>query len=186
MNTVPSRLPLDAATHLPTIRSFDQLSKFLRGGTSDEEGRLVSAGMRQLAERIEAIIGALRASRERLSVAPMLVELLDVLRGHRKQVLELGLPWRGLYEYAGYLQALTNFRVLIGQWLLDGGPRSRQLSLTAEDFELVGWRTLGEGMLLIDMYEQWSAAGQTEESGLASLPEPQVERAIRWWHKLRL
>jgi hypothetical protein len=180
-----SRLPLDAATHLPTIRSFEQLSQFLRGSAEDEEAALVSGGMRQLASRIEAIVGALRESRARSEIAPMLVDLLDVLRAHRKQIVNLGLPWRGLYEYAGYLQALTNFRVLIGQWLLDGGPRSTQLLLTAEDFELVAWRTLGEGMLLMDMYEHW-ASEESDESGLGSLPEPQVQRAIRWWHKLRL
>ena len=101
-------------------------------------------------------------------------------------VVHLGLPWRGLYEYAGYLQALTNFRVLIGQWLLEGGPGSGRLLLTAEDFELVAWRTLGEGMLLIDMYEQWLSHESPPESGLGSLPEPQVQRAIRWWKKLRL
>ncbi|HKB54446.1 MAG TPA: hypothetical protein VKD22_10620 [Ramlibacter sp.] len=179
------RLPLDATTHFPTIRSYEQLSQFLRGSSGDQESQFVSAGMRQLAERIEAIIGALRESRARATAAPMLVDLLDVLRAHRKQVVHLGMPWRGLYEYAGYLHALTNFRVLIGQWLLDGGPRTSQLGLTAEDFELVAWRTLGEGMLLIDMYEQWGD-NEAQESGLASLPDPQVQRAIRWWHKLRL
>ena len=102
--------------------------------------------------------------------------------GHRRSV---GLPWRGLYEYAAYLQALNNFRVLIGQWLLDGGPRSVELLLTAEDFELVAWRTLGEGMLMIDMYEQWLASG-TKESALGALEEPQVQRAVQWWRKLRL
>lgn len=181
-----SRLPLDATTHLPTIRSYEQLSQFLRGSTDDEDAQIVSAGMRQLAERIEAIIAALHESRERVTAAPALVDLLDVLRAHRRQVVNLGLPWRGLYEYAGYLQALTNFRVLIGQWLLDGGPRTTQLQLTAEDFELVAWRTLGEGMLLIDMYEQWTAGDEPPESGLAPLREPQVQRAIRWWKKLRL
>jgi hypothetical protein len=179
------RLPLDAATQLPTIRSFEQLSQFLRGAAGDEEAALVSGGMRQLAARIETIIGALRESRARASAAPMLVDLLDVLRSHRKQIVNLGMPWRGLYEYAGYLQALTNFRVLIGQWLLEGGSRSTQLVLTPEDFELVAWRTLGEGMLLMDMYEHW-VDEESDESGLGALPEPQVQRAIRWWHKLRL
>jgi hypothetical protein len=181
----PSRLALDASTHLPTIRSFEQLSEFLHGSAGDAEAALISGGMRELAGSVETIIGALRESRARVAVAPLLVDLLDVLRAHRKQVVNLGLPWRGLYEYAGYLQALTNFRVLIGQWLLDGGPRSTQLLLSAEDFELVAWRTLGEGMLLIDMYEHW-VDEEAEESGLGALPEPQVQRAIRWWHKLRL
>ncbi len=180
-----SRLPLDSGSHLPTINSFDQLSQFLRGAASDEDSRQLSEGMGQLAARIEAIITALRQSRERATVAPMLVDLLTVLRGHRRAIVNLGLPWRGLYEYAGYLQALTNFRVLIGQWLLEGGPHSAQLLLAAEDFELVAWRTLGEGMLLIDMYEDWVAQDAPEESGLGALPEPQVQRAIHWWQKLR-
>ena len=142
--------------------------------------------MGQLAVHIEAIIASLRLNRVRITIAPLLVDLLTVLRGHRNLVVNLGLPWRGLYEYASYLQALNNFRVLIGQWLLDGGPRSAELLLSAEDFELVAWRTLGEGMLLIDMYEQWTARESQDPSALASLDQPQVERAIQWWKKLRL
>jgi hypothetical protein len=123
--------------------------------------------------------------RARTNIAPMLVDLLTVLRGHRQLVVNLGLPWRGLYEYAGYLQALNNLRVLIGQWLLDGGPGSAELPLGAEDFELVAWRTLGEGMLMIDMYEQWLASGREDESTLGAVQEPQVQRAVQWWKRLR-
>ena len=180
-----SRLGIDPSTNLPSINTFGELSNFLRGAVADEESRQFSDSMSQLAAHVEAIITGLRANRVRTTIAPLLVDLLTVLRAHRRLVVNLGLPWRGLYEYAAYLQALNNFRVLIGQWLLDGGPRSTELLLSAEDFELVAWRTLGEGILLIDMYEQW-AEGDAQESGLASLPEPQVQRAIRWWHKLRL
>jgi hypothetical protein len=184
--TKPPRLPLHPSTHLPTVNSFDQLSQFLRGAIADEDSRQLSEGMGELASRIEAIIVNLRATRQRTQVAPKLVDLLTVLRAHRNAVVNLSHSWRGLYEYAGYLQALNNFRVLIGQWLLDGGPLSRDLLLSAEDFELVAWRTLGEGMLLIDMYEQWMAEEGPAHSNFADLPEPQVQRAIRWWHKLRL
>jgi hypothetical protein len=181
-----SRLPLDPSTNLPSINSFGELSHFLRGSVADEDSRQFSESMAQLSVHIEAIIASLRLNRDRLVVAPMLVDLLTVLRGHRNLVVNLGLPWRGLYEYAAYLQALNNFRVLIGQWLLDGGPRSAQLLLSAEDFELIAWRTLGDGMLLIDMYEQWTSREQSDESALGSLEEPQVERALQWWKKLRL
>jgi hypothetical protein len=181
-----SRLRLNPSTNLPSINSFGELSNFLRSSVADEDSRLMSESMSQLSVHIEAIIAGLRLNRQRVVVAPMLVDLLTVLRGHRNLVVNLGLPWRGLYEYAAYLQALNNFRVLIGQWLLDGGPGSAELLLSAEDFELVAWRTLGEGMLLIDMYEQWIATDQHEHSALASLEEPQVERAIQWWKKLRL
>ena len=181
-----SRLSLNPSTNLPSINSFGELSNFLRGSVADEDSREFSDSMGQLAVHIEAIIASLRLNRVRSTIAPLLVDLLTVLRGHRNLVVNLGLPWRGLYEYAAYLQALNNFRVLIGQWLLDGGPRSSELLLSAEDFELVAWRTLGEGMLLIDMYEQWTASEPQDASALAALDQPHVERAIQWWKKLRL
>ncbi|MEO7392956.1 MAG: hypothetical protein ABIU58_12330 [Ramlibacter sp.] len=182
----PSRLSIDPSTHLPSIHSFGDLSNFLRSSVADEDSRLVSEGMSQLAAHVEAIITSLRLNRKRTVVAPMLVDLLTVLRGHRILVVNLGLPWRGLYEYSGYLHALNNFRVLIGQWLLEGGPRSADLLLAAEDFELVAWRTLGEGMLLIDVYEQWTSSTQEDTSALGALEEPQLQRAMQWWKKLRL
>lgn len=189
MHTQPSsRLPINSSTNLPSIHTFGELSEFLRGAVADEDSRQVSESMGFLANHIEAIVAALRLHRQRDVIAPQLVDLLTVLRQHRQLMLGLGLEWRGLYEYAGYLQALNNFRVLIGQWLLDGGPRSEELRLSAEDFELMAWRTLGEGMLLIDMYDQW-AAGELQDTGpssLGSLSEPQLQRAIQWWKKLRL
>ena len=180
-----SRIPLNPTTNLPSFNSFSQLSQFLRGTVTDEDSRYMSESMSQLATHIEAIVAGLRRNGLRTSVAPMLVDLLTVLRGHRNLVMNLGLPWRGLYEYAGYLQALNNFRVLIGQWLLDGGPRSKLLLLSPEDFELVAWRTLGEGVLMIDMYEHWIRSEAKDQSVLGALEEPQVERAVQWWKRLR-
>jgi hypothetical protein len=186
-STVP-RLPLDPATHLPSIHTFGELSQFLRGAVADENSRQFSEGMGLLATHIEAIVAGLRLDRGRTAMAPLLMDFLTVLRDHRTMVVGLGLEWRGLYEYASYLQALNNFRVLIGQWLLQSDALSGLLKLTAEDFELVAWRTLGEGMLLIDMYEQ--LAGEADDGDVATQPflreEPQIERALQWWQKLRL
>lgn len=178
-----SRLQRDPHNNLPSINTFGDLSNFLRGAVADDDSRQLSESMALLSVHVETIIAALRVNRLRMTVAPLLVDFLTVLRGHRNLVVNLGLPWRGLYEYAAYLQALNNFRVLIGKWLLDAGPRSRELLVTAEDFELVAWRTLGEGMLMIDMYEQWLAGGQ--EPPLEPIDEPQVQRAMQWWKKLR-
>ncbi|AMO22228.1 hypothetical protein GCM10027034_25430 [Ramlibacter solisilvae] len=176
-----SRIRIDPTTNLPSIHSFGDLSNFLRSAVADEESRQFSESMGQLAVRVEAIIAAFRITRERDRIAPQLVDLLTVLRGHRNLVVNLGMTWRGLYEYAVYLQSLNNFRVLIGQWLLDGGPRSRDLPICAEDFELVAWRTLGEGMLLIDMYDQWLLSGEPVESKLDAPTEPMLDRAVQWW-----
>jgi len=185
--TRSSRLPIDPSTHLPSLQSFSELSQFLRGAIADEESRQLSESVAQLAAQIELIVAALLGSRQRTQVAPLLVDLLTVLRGHRQLVVGLSPAWRGLYEYPGYLQALNNFRVLIGQWLLEGGPRSTELAVTADDFELVAWRTLGEGLLLIDVYDQ-QVAGRHQEpvSQPEEIAEPQVRRALQWWKRLRL
>ena len=183
-----SRLQLDPHTNLPSIHSFGELSQFLRSAIADEDSRQFSDGLAQLAVHVEAIVAGLRLSPDRASLAPQLMDLMTVLRDHRALVVNLPLAWRGLYEYASYLQALNNFRVLIGQWLLHGRSIEGHLSVTPEDFELVAWRTLGEGMLLIDMYEQWltGEVAETRTTGPAALSQPQVERALQWWQKLRL
>ena len=178
MNTVPStsRLPFEGRTNFPGPNSFGELSNFLRGAMADEESH------QNLALHAEAAVAGLRLDRRRPHAAPLLMDMLTVLRGHRNLVAGLGLAWRGLYEYAAYVQALNHFRTLIGQWLLQAGPWEEQLDVTAEDFALVAWRTLGDGMLLIDMYEQWLA----REDGLGGAPdEPQAQRSPQWWRKLR-
>src|SRR5688572_5462969 len=142
------------AATLPSLHTFGELSNFLRGAIADEDSRAFSDSMGELAVHAEGVIAVLRRSRRRDEAAPALMDMLTVLRAHRAFVLELGLTWRGLYEYAGYLQSVTNFRILIGQWL-QAASWEDELEVTAEDFQSVAWRTLGDGMLLIEMYEQW-------------------------------
>ena len=48
----------------------------------------------------------------------------------------------------------------------------------------MAWRTLGEGMLMIDLYEQWRASEQLDQSTFGPPDAPQVERAMQWWKKL--
>jgi hypothetical protein len=185
MRSTRPRLRRDPTTNLPSIHTFGELSSYLRGSVADEESRQFSESMRALSEHIEGIVRNLRVHRVRAEVAPLLVDLLTVVRAHRQLVVSLGLPWRALYEYAAYLQALNNFRLLIGQWLLEGGTGSDELNLTAEDFELVAWRTLGEGTLLIDMYEEGLHGDfDAGDTLLSTVPDRQVDRAVQWWKKL--
>jgi hypothetical protein len=203
-----SRLDIDPSTLLPSIQNFGELSQFLREAVADEDSMQLGESMGTLASHIEAVVAQLRLARHRAVVAPMLMDLLTVLRIHHGAVVGLNPSWRGLYEYASYLAALNNFRVLIGQWLLDGGRHGEVLGIAAEDVELVAWRTLGEGMLLIDMYEQWrrdegahepttssnnsrTAEADTVPSALVGngsdgSADPRIQRAMRWWSKLRL
>lgn len=184
-----SRLSIDPTTLLPSIQSFGELSHFLRSAMADEESLQLADGMGGLAVAIEAVLSGLKREPDPQAQAAPLMDLMTTLREHRALVIALSPAWRGLYEYAAYLAALNNFRVLIGQWLLAASPQDKPdppelPTIRFEDFELVGWRTLGEGMLLIDMYEQLSGR-EAGESGGAALDEARVERARGWWERLR-
>ncbi|MDI1341327.1 hypothetical protein [Polaromonas sp.] len=184
-----ARLPIDPTTLLPSIQSFGELSHFLRSAMADEESLQLADGMGGLAVGIEAVLSGLKREPDLHALAAPLMDLMTILREHRALVISLSPAWRGLYEYATYLAALNNFRVLIGQWLLAASPQDKPgtpqpQGIRFEDFELVGWRTLGEGMLLIDMYEQLSGR-ETGDSGSAAIDEARVERARTWWERLR-
>ena len=183
------RLVIDPATQLPSIQSFDELSHFLRSAMGDEESLQLAQGMGVLSVSIEAVLARLKLAAGPAEAAPLLMDLMTTLREHRALVIGLSPVWRGLYEYASYLAALNNFRVLIGQWLLptvqpDAIPDQPAQDIPLEDFELVAWRTLGEGMLLIDMYEQLSDQAPAE-SALGALDPTRLERARSWWVRLR-
>ena len=184
-----SRLVIDPETQLPGIQSFDELSQFLRSAMADEESQQLAEGMGVLSVSIEAVLSRLKQAAGPAEAAPLLMDLMTTLREHRALVIGLSPAWRGLYEYASYLAALNNFRVLIRQWLLPASQPGASHQLAApdiplDDFELVAWRTLGEGMLLVDMYQQLS--NQTlAESAPGTLYPTRVERARRWWARLR-
>ena len=184
-----SRLPIDPSTQLPSIQSFGELSLFLRSAMADEESLQLADGMGGLAVGIERVLSGLKSEPDPAVQASALMDLMTILREHRALVIALSPAWRGLYEYAAYLAALNNFRVLIGQWLLAANPQAASTdepprAISFEDFELIAWRTLGEGMLLIDMYEQLCGR-ETSESSAAALDETRVGRARTWWARLR-
>ncbi len=180
-----SRLTIDPDSQQPSLHSFGALSEFLRAAVADEELMQMGESMRVMAAHIEAIVAYLKTKSNPVVRTEMLMDLLDALRQHRALVVELGPVWRRLYEYAAHFTSLNNFRALVGQWVLDpiegAGLPQRPLSLA--DFELVAWRVLGDGAMLIDKYEQ--KREQQAESGLEPPDASVVARARTWWERLR-
>ncbi len=170
-------------TTINTVNSFDQLSNFLKKTAADAESEQLSSSMGELSQAVEAVASALKEHLAAEAVGPLLITLLTSLRKHRSVVVALSPSWRSLYEYAAYLAALNNFRVLVGQWLLErnlAGERAMPL----DDFEMIGWRTLGEGILMIDMHEQARANAQSP-TDIVPLGDERLAQAQKWWSKLR-
>jgi hypothetical protein len=176
----------DAETLLPAMQNFenfDEFGKALRAISSDEESIKVSEGMGVLSAAIEKVGKALSSQQSGATIGPLLIDLLTALRKHRQLVVGLGEHWRQLYEYAAYLAALNNFRVLVGQWLVERNI-SGDSAVVIDEFEMIGWRTLGEGLLMIDMHEQ-NRTKEQEDSGLVPLDDSRLVRAKQWWGLLR-
>jgi hypothetical protein len=179
----PSRFTLNPETGLPDMRDFAEFGQALRSMASDAESIRLSDGMGELSTAIENVGKALSSHQSGATVGPLLIDLLTALRRHRQLVVGLGETWRSLYEYASYLAALNNFRVLIGQWLVERNI-SGDKEVVIEDFEMIGWRTLGEGLMMIDMHEQARTQAQ-EESNMAPMDDSKLARAKQWWGQLR-
>jgi hypothetical protein len=184
--TSASKFQLDPATGLPDIRDFAEFGEALRSMSNDAETHRLSDGMAELSGAIERVGKALSSHQLGSTVGPLLVDLLTALRKHRQLVVGLSEPWRTLYEYAAYLAALNNFRVLVGQWLVERNI-SGDNEVVIDDFEMIGWRTLGEGLMMIDMHEQALSQALTQaqdESALSQIDESRLARAKNWWGQL--
>lgn len=181
--TTHSRIQLNPETGLPDIRDFAEFGHALKSMATDEETMRLADGMGEFSAAIEAVGTALSSRQRGDVVGPLLVDLLSALRKHRKLIIELSESWRTLYEYGNYLAALNNLRVLVSQWLMERNI-SGDKDVMIEDFEMIGWRTLGEGILMIDMHEQARVQVQVE-TGLGDLPESQIMRAKKWWGNIR-
>jgi hypothetical protein len=181
--TSPSRFAINPETGLPDMRDFAEFGDALRGMTTDKASIALSDGMGELSKAIENVASALSAQESGKQIGPKLVELLTAVRKHRQLVVGLGETWRALYEYAAYLAALNNFRLLIGQWLVERSITGDQ-KLVLDDFEMIGWRTMGEGLMMLDMHEQARTTALAELSAETSDPS-RLARAKQWWGKLR-
>lgn len=165
------------------MRDFAEFGKALRTMTSDDASLRLSDGMGELSKAIEGVVQALAAQQTAAMIGPKLIELLSAVRKHRQLVVGLGESWRMLYEYAAYLAALNNFRLLIGQWLVERSITGDH-KLVLDDFEMIGWRTMGEGLLMLDIYEQARTSALANQSSETE-DESHLKRAKQWWGKLR-
>ena len=177
-----SRFELSAETGLPDIRDFTEFGAALRSMSNDEETHRLSDGMGELSAAIERVGKALSSHQRGTTVSPLLIDLLTALRKHRQLVVGLSYSWRALYEYANYLAALSNFRVLVGQWLVERNF-SGDSAVVIDEFEMIGWRTLGEGLMMIEIHEQ-TLARAAEAATPDALNASRLARAKNWWGQL--
>ena len=168
-----------------TVQSFGDVSRFLRSGVADEESRQLRDSIAALAQRVDESIHVRRAApaqgadADTAEITRQAAELLKCVREHQFFVTGLGSAWHGLYEMGAYQNALRGLRRAADAWhaaLVDRNPRE---SAAFDRVELVAWRTLGEGLMLIDMYEQ-SENAHSEPAQAQPEPAPGWQRVLHW------
>lgn len=167
-----------------TLQSFGEISRFLREGVADEESRQLRDSLGVLSEHIDTVVRTRRTSTDTAEIIRQVQALSVCTREHQLFLTGLGSGWQGLYEFGFYQGALRELRRAIDAWQQSLESRSSLERASFDAFELLAWRTLGEALLLIDMYEQGSNPSSELLSSPAD-PAGAVTRMLGWLGRLR-
>ncbi|MDA8444496.1 hypothetical protein [Paracidovorax valerianellae] len=166
---------------LNTAQSFGDLSRLLREGVADEESRQFRDALTSLSALIEDAAHLRRACADPSAIFWSLEHLKRAAREHQFFLTGLGSAWHALYELGAYQQALKDLRDAIDLWHQALTRHSRSEPACFDAFERLAWRTLGEALLVIDMYEQGGAAfSEPPAKPAGATRRPMLARLRRW------
>ena len=145
---------MEASTGLPLTQAWlGDASRLWLDALADEELQQWRTSLNTLAEYVE------RAIQARYQSAPIehLMDCADALlrgvRQHQFFLTGLESAWHALYSFEAYQNAQEELSVAVLEWhqaLEDSSPSEGECF---QRIELLAWRSLGEGVLLVDIYE---------------------------------
>ncbi|MDD2610734.1 MAG: hypothetical protein PHX60_13795 [Giesbergeria sp.] len=172
--------PLTQASQ--TAESFADISLLLlHECVADEELRRLRDNVSRLAKALDGAVGARRQRRETTTIARRAATLAQELRQHQALVGQLSAAWKAMYEWHSYLRDLRELAQAVQHWREALAQRSRQEGAVFDQMERLAWRTLGEGLLLLDMYQQ--GLGLLMEAASEPAP-PAPSSPPLWWQTL--
>lgn len=175
------------SSQLLTIQSFGDISRFLREGVADEESRQLRDSLGALSVHIDEAVRARRTSQDTQTITRRVAALSQCAREHQLFLTGLGSAWHALYEFGAYQRALRELRQAIANWQQMLEHRSAKERASFDQVELLAWRTLGEALLLVDMYEHQSNPQSDLPQGAepAAQPRSALQRVRAWWKRWR-
>ena len=138
---------------LQTQAWFGENSHLWLDALADEELQQWRASLSVLAERVESVIQA----RHQAGMAETTIDAADALlrgvRQHQFFLTGLESAWHALYSFDAYQNAQTELSVAVLDWrqALEDGSSTENACF--QRLELLAWRSLGEGLLLVDIYQ---------------------------------
>lgn len=178
-------MPATRPTLPLSLQSFGDISRFLREGVADEDSRQLRDSLSALSLQIDAAVRARRTSSDAQAILGTVLVLARSAREHHLLLTGLGSAWHSLYEFGAYERALHELRGAIAQWQQALEARKASEAHSFDQFELLAWRTLGEALLLVDMYEHQSDPPSALGNGAPNRPRTLGERMRSWLRNLR-
>lgn len=163
-----------------SFQSFGDISRFLREGVADEDSRQLRDSLGSLSNAIEEAVRIRRTSTDTQLIHRTATALFQGVREHQRLLTGLGSGWHTLYEFGVYQRALWELGQSVSTWKEALELRHSSEIEHFDKFELLAWRTLGEALLLIDMYEQGSRGEGGTEPPVPSRGRSWWQRALRW------
>lgn len=154
------------------------MPRLLHAGVADEESRQLRASIGALAQCVEQAVYARRTHSDTAAILHGATALVQGVRQHQLFLTGLESAWHMLYAFDAYQNALHELCRAVQDWRLALEQRSPGEGACFDRVELLAWRMVGEGVLLMDMYEQGSGP-------LSDAPASRPVRGLAWWSRLR-
>lgn len=148
------RMAISRTSLRPTMQSFDDLSRFLRQSFVDEESRQLRENVSVLAVQIDHAVRTRRTGTDSIAITNTVDGLVGDVRQHQMYLTGLGAAWHMLTEFRIYRRSLRHLVRAADAWQQSLERRSPSERDAFDAFERQAWRTLGDALLVIDMYEQ--------------------------------
>jgi len=176
--------PSTTALREASRHSFAAFSQFLGEEAALEETRTLRASLATLSAHIEQVTQARRTRQEPAAIARQVATLSRQARQHQLLLTGMGSAWHALYEFGAYQRALRELRQALERWQQALAQRDAAEPEQFGEFERLAWRTLGEALLVLDIYEQQSGGGAPAPLLPARAPAPArtplLARLRRW------
>jgi hypothetical protein len=165
----------------PSLQSFDDLSRFLRQSFVDEESRQLRENVSVLAVQIDHAVRTRRTGTDSIAITNTVDGLVGDVRQHQIYLTGLGAAWHMLTEFRIYRRSLRHLIHAAAAWQQSLERRSPSERDAFDAFERQAWRTLGDALLVIDMYEQ----AEDAQTGHQAKPLGGTGLMQRFWGLLR-
>ncbi len=139
-----------------SLYEFASVTRFLQQDAASPDTLALRASLLSLSSQLEQATQTRREHHPIDSIERQAASLARQARQHQLQLTGMDSAWHGLYEFGAYQQAVLTLRKALEHWRQSLRQRSASEPQDFAEFERLAWRTLGEALLVLDLYEQQS------------------------------